>query len=85
VGDGVHSYSEMMEQEYIDGIRNLDNKAANKGLDTSARALRERSERLRHWRVRESFGSGKASREISFRAVSGLENIEGDRNSTSDC
>ncbi|KAH8729935.1 hypothetical protein BGZ61DRAFT_415830 [Ilyonectria robusta] len=82
---GSHTCSEVISQSCIDAIQDRAVKVAEGNFDDLCKAVKEDLEDNDISECENLTGGGKGIGQISSRALSSLENINGSRNSTSDC
>lgn len=80
-----HTCSEIISQSCIDAIQDRAAKVAEGNSDDLCQAVKEDLEGNDISECENLTGGGKGIGQISSRALSSLENINGSRNSTSDC
>lgn len=84
-GNGDHTCSGVIPQDCVDAIQDRATRVADEDPDNLCAALRDDLEDNSIDACENLVAGGQGIGRISVTALSSLENIEGDRNSTSDC
>ncbi|KAM0415645.1 hypothetical protein ACHAPT_013417 [Fusarium lateritium] len=83
--NGTHTCAEVISQRCIDALQDRASKVAEGNSKELCKALKEDLEDADIDACEHLTGGGKGIGKISVKDLSGLENIEGSRNSSSDC